>query len=120
MMGSIDERGRALLDVQISRKLNAECMAVTTWIDTAFDGHLVLPLQMIKDLELECLAQTEAILADGSKVTLDVFFCYVDWFGERRPIQIIANDGRYPLLGTELLENRILHIDYRMRTLTLD
>lgn len=56
MMGSIDERGRALVDVQISRKLNAERMAVTTWIDTAFDGHLVLPLQMIKDLELESLA----------------------------------------------------------------
>jgi predicted aspartyl protease len=31
---------------------------VTTWIDTAFHGHLVLPLQMMKDLELESLAQT--------------------------------------------------------------
>ncbi|MFM7164751.1 MAG: clan AA aspartic protease [Planctomycetaceae bacterium] len=120
MMGSIDESGRALLDVQISRKLNSEGIAVTTWIDTAFDGQLVLPLQLIKELELDSLAQTEAILADGSKVTLEVFFCYIDWFGERRPIQIIANDGRYPLLGTELLENRILHIDYRMRTLSLD
>lgn len=70
MMGSIDESGRALLDVQISRKLNAEGLAVTTWIDTAFDGHLVLPLQLIKELELDSLAQTEAILADGSKVTL--------------------------------------------------
>ena len=37
---------------------------VTTWIDTAFHGHLVLPLQMMKDLELESLAQTYVILDD--------------------------------------------------------
>lgn len=120
MRGSVDEGGRALLDVHIRRARNADSVVVTTWIDTAFDGHLVLPLQMIKDFELETLAETEANLADGSKVTLDVFFCYVDWFGERRPIHIIANDGRYPLLGTELLGDRILHIDCRMKTLTLD
>ncbi len=39
---------------------------------------------------------------------------------ERRPIQITANEGKHPLLGTELLDNRILHINYRLKTLTLD
>ena len=100
MIGTIDQRGRALLDVRISRKVNGKYIAVTTWIDTALDGHLVLSLELIKELELDLLAQTEAILADGSRVTLDAFLCYIDWFGERRPIQIIANDGRFPLLGT--------------------
>jgi clan AA aspartic protease len=120
MIGSIDPGGRALLDVRISKKVNGEYIAVTTWIDTAFDGHLVLPLELIKELELESLAQTEAILADGSRVTLEAFFCYVDWFGERRPIQVIANDGRFPLLGTGLLEERILHIDYQRKKVAMD
>lgn len=120
MIGTVDQRGRALLDVRISRKVTGESIAVTTWIDTAFDGHLVLSLELIAELELDSLAQTEGILADGSRVTLEAFFCYIDWFGEKRPIQIIANDGRFPLLGTGLLEDRILHVDYQRKTVSLD
>ena len=120
MIGTVDERGKALLDVRISNGLIGESTAVTTWIDTAFDGHLVLSLELIKELELESLVETEAILADGSRVSLETFFCYVDWFGERRPLQVIANEGRIPLLGTGLLDQRILHVDYRMKTLSLD
>lgn len=120
MRGIVDPRGRALLKVRISHSLNGEYSSVTTWIDTAFDGHLVMALEFIKELELESLVETEAILADGSKVTLDTYVCYVDWFGERLPLQVIANEGRFPLLGTGLLEQRALLIDYRQKTVVLD
>ena len=120
MMGFVDEGGRALLDVRISNKLKGEFFSVRTWIDTAFDGHLVLSLGLIKELELESLVETEAILADGSRVCLDTFFCYVDWFGEILPLQVIANEGRFPLLGTSLLEHRVLHIDYPKKQVSLD
>jgi len=120
VIGVVDKYGRALLDVRISNKRKGEYSAVTTWIDTAFDGHLVLSLAMIKELELESLVETEAILADGSRVCLDTFFCDVDWFGEELPLQVIANDGRYPLLGTSLLEHRVLHIDYQQKRVSLD
>ena len=120
MNGVVDEGGRALLDVRISNKLQGEYSAVTTWIDTAFDGHLVLSLELIKEFELESLVETEAILADGSRVRLDKFFCYVDWFGQRLPLQVIANEGLFPLLGTSLLEHRVLHIDYPKKQVSLD
>ena len=93
---------------------------VTAWIDTAFDGHLVFPTQLIREIELESLAETEAILADGSKVTLDTYLCYIDWFGHRVPLQVIANEGRFPLLGTGLLKQRVLHIDYVRGAVGLD
>ena len=119
MIGRVDQ-GRALLDIRISNKLNGEYAVVTAWIDTAFDGHLVLSLELIHELELESLVETEAILADGSRVTLETFVCFVDWFDERLPLQVIANDGRFPLLGTGLLEERVLRIDYRSKTVVLD
>ncbi len=120
MIGTVDKKGRALLDVPISNKLDGAYTPVTTWIDTAFDGHLVFPHELIEALELESLAETEAILADGSKVALETFVCFVDWFGKRIPLQVIANDGRFPLLGTGLLEHRVLHIDYAKQELSLD
>ncbi len=82
MIGTVDERGRALLDVRVSGKLSGEYTAVTAWIDTAFDGHLVLSMELIKELELDSLAQAEAILADGSRIILETFLCYAEWFGD--------------------------------------
>lgn len=120
MIGRVDDQGRALLDVLISNKLNDAYAPVTAWVDTAFDGHLVFPHELIEQLKLESLAETEAILADGSKVTLEPFVCYVDWFGNRLPLQVIANNGRFPLLGTALLEQRVLHVDYVSKSLSLD
>jgi len=120
VIGTVDERSRALIDVPVRRTPESEEVSVTAWIDTAFDGHLVFPMRLIEKLELESLVETEAVLADGTRVTLETFVCYVDWFGNRIPLQVIANDGKLPLLGTGLLEERVLHIDYLERQLTLD
>ncbi len=38
--------------------------------------------------------------------------CYIEWFGEIRRVQVIGNNGKLPLLGTELLAKRKLLIDY--------
>lgn len=64
--------------------------------------------------------ETEAILADGSRVTLETFVCFVNWFGDRVALQVIANDGQFPLLGTGLLERRVLHVDYAKKELSLE
>ena len=120
MIGNVDEHGRALLDVSVASRAEGLFSSITAWLDTAFDGHFVFSLSLISELELESLVETEAILADGSTVQLDTYLCYIDWFGERMPVQVIANEGRYPLLGTGLLENRVLHIDYVKRELRLD
>ena len=65
MNGHVDESGRTLLSIQIAKARESSPVQVLAWIDTAFDGHLVLPLRMIAELQLESLAQTEGILADG-------------------------------------------------------
>ena len=53
-------------------------------------------------------------------MTLETFVCFVEWFGNRLPLQVIANEGHFPLLGTGLLEQRVLHIDYTKKELSLD
>ena len=120
MIGKVDDRNRALIDVEVRRTPNSQGTRVTAWIDTAFDGHLVFPLPLIKELDLPSLVDTEAILADGRKVVLETFVCHVNWFGELIPLQVIANDGKLPLLGTGLLENHVLHVDYVKHELTID
>ena len=119
MKGFVDERDRALIPIRVANGLRSETSEVIAWIDTAFDGHLVFSRELISRLKLEALVETEAILADGSKVTLESFFCVIDWFGDKVPVQVIENEGRFPLMGTGLLTKRKLAINYESKSVEL-
>ena len=44
----------------------------------------------------------------------------MEWFGEEYRTQVVANDGEFPLLGTLLLADRKLTIDYKTKNVVLD
>ncbi len=93
---------------------------ITVWIDTAFNGGLVIPRQYIERLGLKQASTTGAILADGRLVDLETFTCHLEWFDGEYRTQVVANDGTFPLLGTLLLADRKLSIDYKTKKLVLD
>lgn len=119
MKGFVDEELRALIDIQIGGLPNGQKSTVAVWIDTAFNGGLVLPLQVIVKLGLKEYSSTPAILADGQHVELPTYTCYLEWFGKEYRTQIVANDGTNPLLGTMLLDGHDLANSYKERSLTL-
>ena len=75
---------------------------VRAWIDTGFNGELVLPKNQIDDLERWPSGTLKANLADGSVVAVQRDTCLIDWFGDERELDVVANDGAYPLLGVGL------------------
>ncbi|XZE20985.1 hypothetical protein SH449x_000877 [Pirellulaceae bacterium SH449] len=93
---------------------------IMVWVDTAFNGGLVLPRQVIDDLKLREYSSTSAILADGQQVELPTYTCYLEWFGNEYRTQVIANDGAHPLLGTMLLNDHDLRVSYKRKTVELD
>ena len=93
---------------------------MVAWVDTTFDGRLDCSQDLIAKLNLETLADTEAILADGSKIVIETFLGFVSWFGATIPVQVIGNEGEYPLLGTELLAGRKLSINYETKEVCLE
>jgi len=118
--GIVDDELRALLEVQVGNETNVSKSTVLVWVDTAFNGGLVLPSEEIEKLGLQEYSSTSAVLADGQQVELPTYTCYLDWFGKEYRTQIIANEGAYPLLGTMLLDGHDLSVSYRKRQLTLD
>jgi len=120
VIGSVDEDLRALIDVEVSAQRGGEKVPLRVWIDTAFNGGLVIPRHQIDELGLSKTSSTEATLADGNVVELETFGCYLEWFGKSYRTQVIANDGQLPLLGTMLLGSRRLVVDYPQRTLSLE
>ena len=120
MIGLVDESLRALLDISVAATADVPSEPLTVWIDTAFNGGLVIPHSQIARLRLKQAATTQAILADGQVVDLETYSCFLEWFGAVYQTQVIANDGAMPLLGTMLLADRKLMVDYRTKVVTLD
>ena len=120
MNGHVDDALRALLEVSTKSQPSGPTRSVTVWIDTAFNGYLVFPRRLIEELGLEQEAATDAVLADGSRVTLESYVCYVEWFGSLIAAQVIANEGTLPLLGTEMLAGRVLLVDYSRKRVSLE
>ena len=119
MNGFVDDNLRALVRIQVSASRDGKSDDIVVWIDTAFNGGLVIPRRQIAELGLVKQSSAEAILADGHFVELETFACFLDWFGNSYETQVVANDGEYPLLGTMLLEGHHLVIDYASTTVEL-
>lgn len=120
MNGTVDEQGRALLSLTLRASPNAEPISIEAWIDTAFNGELVMPRRLIEAAQMVQTAGIEARLADGSTAILESFSCILDWFGQIRAVEVIANEGEYPLLGIGLLIGYRLTVDYAQMTVTIE
>ena len=119
MKAWIDEEDRAMVEVFVANHARSQRQSIQAWIDTAFDGHLVMSKSEIERLGLSVLADTEAVLADGSTARLRCYYCVVDWMGQTIPVQVVENIGNLPLIGTALLSMVDLRINYRARVCTL-
>ena len=119
MTGNVDNFGRALLPVALSAAADGVFATVQTWIDTGFTGELMLPMNLIQSLALPLLGKATTRLANGKTDEVDRFECWIDWFGERKPVAALASLGAFPLLGIALLTGHLLTIDYEKCTLEL-
>lgn len=80
-------------------------------VDTGFLGALALPKADLMRLGLAIFGQTEATLADGSVCTTLVYEARVIWGQDILRVAALEMGDR-PLLGTALLENCYLGIDF--------
>jgi clan AA aspartic protease len=119
MTGTVDAAGRALLGVTIVSGASAAGTTVDVWIDTGFTGEIVFPIGLIRQLGFVQSGFVDAVLADGSHIQLDTYSCKIQWFGGERNLEVIANDGEFPLLGVGLLLGRELRIDYTNLSVSL-
>lgn len=120
MNGIVDNGGRSLLSIEVLAESSTAKKSLDVWIDTGFTGELVIPRSMIEDLNLIQSGTVDAVLADGSLTELSTYSCSINWFGSTRRLEVIANDGDFPLLGVGLLLGLHLQVDYLNGTLSLE
>ena|ERR1051325_363066 len=87
--------------------LHVECL-----LDTGFDGELVLPFDIIRQLDCTYAGEREITLADRTLREVDTYDVRISWLGEERLVEAILLDGR-PLVGGKLLEDTLIQIEMR-------
>lgn len=83
-------------------------------IDTGFSGDVCIPKTAAIRLGLELVALADIELADGTQKLELVFSGSVRFLGRTRPVQIYLTDSEDALLGTSLLADCRLVIDFPM------
>lgn len=110
MTGTVSNR-HALLAV-VFRLPDKPTLSVEFVIDTGFTGELTLPPAAIASLGLPYSHSDVVRLADNSAVKVPVYIATLLWNGQIREVSVLAT-GRRPLLGTALLNDQELRVQFR-------
>jgi clan AA aspartic protease len=110
VISGIVKNGRATVNV-IFRLPNQPDFTIEFVIDTGFTEFLSLPPEAVTLLGFPFVYDIYANLADNSSVILPVHEATIIWNGEEREVNVLAT-GRLPLLGTALLDEHELVIQF--------
>ena len=111
MISGIVINGRATVNV-VFRLSDGQNMAIEFVIDTGFTEALCLPPEAVALLNLPFLYDISVNLADNSYVMLPVHTANIIWDGEEQEEVRVLAAGSRPLLGTALLSDYELVVQF--------
>ncbi|MDS1347555.1 clan AA aspartic protease [Planktothrix agardhii] len=104
----VGRQARISLILRLPENLDIEIECV---VDTGFEGFLTLPSSAIAKLGLPYIGEINANLADNSNVATNVYLATILWDGVEKDVAVLGMVHR-PLIGTALLEDYHLSIDF--------
>src|SRR5438094_939257 len=81
-------------------------------IDTGFDGHVCIPIDVGVTLGLELNGRTQVELADGSQKVELLFPGQATFLDKKQRVRMTLTDSEEALIGTELLTGCRLSVDF--------
>ena len=117
MEGYVNEYGQPIVEVTVEGSRGS--IIAGAILNTGFDGDICLPTQVAIQLGLELVAIQLIELADGTRKR-ELVFTGKGIFGDQvQTVEIILTEARDTLMGTRLLAEKILEIDFAKRTLEI-
>jgi clan AA aspartic protease len=106
--GRVQVSGEACVFVEVIEGEKIEFI-----IDTGFNGFLTMPAILMSKLDFEIVGEEEVSGVGQYKIVFPIAVTKIFWLGEKREVQVLINDGEDVLLGTEMLQDCVLRINYR-------
>ena len=114
--GRFNHKDEPLIEVTLLGKRRRAIEAV---IDTGFSGDLCLSSRFRRSLQLVRYGSSEFELADGTRVVEPVYGARILFDGKQVAVLVTLTSSEDSLVGTGLLEDKELRLNFRKRTVNL-
>jgi clan AA aspartic protease len=115
--GRVDEYGRVLVPITLVLPPEKEIEAL---LDTGFNGELVLAKKYKRRMKLTRVGSVRAELADGQIIEDDLFVADIIFDSEAKLVLASFADSEDSLIGTELLSEKVVVINFVSGDVTVD
>lgn len=102
MITGLVTREREAVTALVVRNLASQEILTEAVIDTGFNEFLTLPAELIAQLGLSRVGETQATLGDGSSLKANIFEAKVLWESHARDVAVLQMEGG-ALVGMSLL-----------------
>jgi clan AA aspartic protease len=109
MFGLVNQQREAVLKLAIIGN-RSQKNAVDAVVDTGFNGDLILPIELVLELELIPQGYQKATLGDGTISQFRVYTGTVIWDGSRKAVEVNAATSGV-LIGMGLLDGYKLEVN---------
>ena len=112
--GLINEYLEPILMVYLTNGSTIECA-----IDTGFNGSFLLPREFVEENSLILIGREPIIMVEQNTTEVDVVTGEINWLGKTFSVSILVSETGESLIGTEMLIDSLLEIDYKNLTVQI-
>ena len=116
--GYVDIYGNPVIELVVEGELSK--VRIPMIVDTGFNGDLCIPIPLAVELGVQLIDTAQVELADGT-MSEELVFAGKAHLGERSwRAEIYLTQSNEALIGTRLLKDEVLRIDFPRRQLTIE
>jgi clan AA aspartic protease len=106
--GFVNENLEAVLEIRLTNGSNIQCV-----IDTGFNGSFIFPKSFAIENSMQFVGKEEVTMVEQNTIFIETALAKVNWLGEDFLIQILVSENDESLVGTQMLIDSRLEIDYQ-------
>ncbi len=112
--GIVNENLEAVLQVRLTNGATIKCV-----LDTGFNGSLLLPREFVEINAMLFVGREKVMMAEEISTEIDTAIAEVNWLDEEFSIRIFISETDESLIGTQMLADTLLEINYKNRTVKI-
>ena len=115
--GHVTPSGEPVVPLQlVLHKRPTQHLAV---VDTGFNGYLCVPKSLLINSTWRAIGTEEFEMATGAIAEQAIYLGEVVFDGRAAPVYVVATHARDILIGTKLLRNKMLTVNFKTRHVTI-
>ena len=109
--GRVNRHGEPIVAIQLVLRTRPSTFSAA--IDTGFNGYLSVPKRLLSQSRWQAIGTEKFEIATGAIVEQEIFLGEIVFDEQRSPAYVVATQAQDILIGTKLLKNMFLSINFR-------